>query len=73
MRGGTIEHHWHGRKTDRKYWERWQILEQYAYNPETDIKKNTWGIFEMAGNKPMLTQAVAGYFHARNEDANTRE
>jgi hypothetical protein len=73
MRGSTIEHHWHGRKTDRKYWERWQILQRYAYNPETDIKKNTWGVYEMAGNKPMLTQAVAGYFHARNEDANTRE
>jgi hypothetical protein len=68
---GTIEHNWHGRKTDRKYVDRWEILVKNDFNPDTDLKKNSYGVVELAGNKPNLTRDIDHYFRQRNEDANS--
>ncbi len=67
---GTIEHHWHGPKADRKYVDRWAILERNNFNPEADLVRNEWGLWELAGNKPRLRHDIAQYFRQRNEDAN---
>jgi hypothetical protein len=68
---GTLEHTWHGRKVDRKYVDRWKIIVDNKFDPATDLKKNVWGVLELAGNKPKLTHEIDRYFHSRNEDANT--
>lgn len=68
---GTIEHFWHGQKARRRYVERWDILTQHAFDPDEDLKRNTWGVLELAGNKPDLTRAIDAYFRQRDEDSNT--
>lgn len=68
---GTIEHSWHGRKPDRKYIERWDIFVEQKFDPDTDIKKNTFGVIELSGNKPELSRELFLYYRNRNEDANS--
>jgi hypothetical protein len=70
---GTIEHAWHGPKRRRRYVERWDVLIRHAFDPDADIKRNVWGVLELAGNKPALARDIDGYFRARHEDANMME
>lgn len=70
---GTIEHGWHGRKSSRRYVERWSILRAHGFDPDTDLKRNTWGVLELAGNKPGLRDDIRRYFEQRNEDGNLME
>ena len=68
---GTIEHPFHGRKADRGYQSRWQIFLDTGFDPATDLKRNTAGVLEFAGNKPALERAFDRYLRAREEDVNT--
>jgi len=68
---GTIEHFWHGSKVSRKYIERWEVLTKHDFNPDTDLKRNTYGVLELAGNKPELRLDIDRYMRQRNEDANS--
>ena len=68
---GTIEHPFHGRKTDRGYLSRWQMFLDNGFDPHTDLKRNTCGVLEFAGNKPDLERAFDRYLRAREEDVNT--
>jgi len=68
---GTIEHKWHGSKKSRKYIERWDVLTKHDFNPDTDLKRNTYGVLELAGNKPELRLDIDRYMRQRNEDSNT--
>lgn len=68
--GSTIEHSWHGRKDDRKYIQRWEIITKNEFDPDADLKRNIWGVLELTGNKPHLRHDVDVYFRQRNEDAN---
>jgi len=70
LQGSTIEHFWHGRKEDRKYIPRWDILTRNHFDPDTDLKRNSYGVIELAGNKPQLKQDLDAYFRQRNEDGN---
>ena len=67
---GTIEHFWHGSKQKRKYVERWEVLTKHQFDPIVDLKKNSHGVIELAGNKPYMRQDMDRYFRQRNEDAN---
>ena len=67
---GSIEHWFHGPKTARAYVDRWSILTRHGFDPATDLKRNTWGVLELAGNKPELRHDIDRYFRSRNEDAN---
>ena len=70
---GTIEHHWHGNKHGahgRRYTDRWNILVKHGFDPAVDLKRNTHGVIELAGNKPELAHDMDVYFRARTEDAN---
>lgn len=69
--GGTIEHFWHGPKDKRAYISRWEILAKHKFDPATDLRKNTYGVVELAGNKPELTHDIDVYFRSRDEDSNT--
>lgn len=68
---GTIEHGWHGAKAKRAYVDRWTVLTRNRFDPDTDLMRNTWGVFELAGNKPRLRHEIDRYFRSRSEDANT--
>ncbi len=67
---GTIEHGWHGPKKRRRYVERWDVLRRHRFDPSSDLKRNTTGVLELAGNKPRLAFDMASYFRARDEDCN---
>jgi hypothetical protein len=69
----TIEHSWHGPKAKRYYADRWQILAANQFDPCEDLKKNTYGVMELAGNKPMLRRDMDLYFRARDEDSNSMD
>lgn len=70
---GTIEHAWHGQKARRRYVQRWDVLARHAFDPETDLRRNTHGVLELAGNKPDMRRAMESYFRQRDEDSNTME
>jgi len=67
---GTIEHRFHGAKADRKYVGRWDMFVKHGFDPVTDLKKNTHGVIEWAGNKPDLKREFELYLMSRREDAN---
>jgi hypothetical protein len=66
---GVIRHFYHGKKTDRKYTERWRILSDNNYSPTTDITKNKDGLL-IPTNKCSneLLVKIKEYFYQRNED-----
>ena len=68
---GSIEHRWHGPKLARKYVDRWSILVKHHFDPEEDLKRNTSGLLELAGNKPEFHRDIEAYMRQRNEDATT--
>jgi hypothetical protein len=68
---GTIEHSWHGAKERRKYVDRWSVLIDSQFDPERDTKRNSFGVVELAGNKPLLRRKIDEYFRTRDEDATT--
>jgi hypothetical protein len=68
---GTIEHPFHGRKSDRGYESRWDMFLEHGFDPVTDLKRNTTGVLEFAGNKPDLEQEWDRYLRSREEDINT--
>lgn len=68
---GTVEHAFHGRKVDRKYISRWQIFLEHGFDPNADLKRNSFGVLEFAGNKPALERAFDRYMREREEDVNT--
>ena len=67
---GTIEHSWHGSKSRRAYVDRWDMFLEHGFDPATDLKRNTFGVVEFAGNKPALEQAFDRYLRSREEDGN---
>lgn len=74
---GMILHHWHGRKKDRRYTDRWKILVDFHFDPDRDIKPDSYGLYQLAdhGDKRsiLLRDKIRDYFFSRNEDANTLE
>lgn len=66
---GSILHHWHGPKAKRYYIERWDVLKKHQFDPEADIRYDSQGLIELAGNKPGLRDDIRAYFRARDEDS----
>jgi hypothetical protein len=67
---GVLEHAFHGEKAKRQYHGRWQILVDHQFSPSVDLRKNSFGVIEFAGNKPALEIAVDRYYRSRDEDQN---
>ena len=67
---GTIEHAFHGAKPLRNYTGRWDMFLENAFDPGEDLKLNSYGVCELAGNKPALNRAFDRYLRTRSEDAN---
>ena len=70
---GIIKHYFHGKKKNRKYVERWEILKKHKFDPLTDIKKDWQGLWQLNDNKPGLRDDLRMYFRTRNEDSNDNE
>lgn len=68
---GTLEHLFHGAKKKRGYVSRWDLFIEHNFDPLSDLKRNTYGVLEFAGNKPALERAFDRYLRSRDEDANS--
>lgn len=67
----VIEHGFHGTKVSRGYIPRWDILIRHHFDPVWDLRWNSYGVVQLAGNKAELRHAVDLYFRQRNEDVNS--
>lgn len=65
---GTILHHWHGRREDRKYVERWNILYEHNYNPDQDIEYDEDGLLNLSNYGKRMEMDIMQYFIERRED-----
>jgi len=61
-------HHWHGAKVNRQYIGRYKILVDHQYDPLVDIKRDWQGVYQLAGNKIGLRDALRAYNRSRWED-----
>jgi hypothetical protein len=70
---GLLVHYWHGRKVDRRYWDRWKILTELQYNPDTDIQFDWNGVLKLTDRGDhrsiQLRDRIMQYFRQRNEDS----
>ena len=68
---GSIAHHFHGKKINRGYHNRTQVLIDYQYNPSTDIRKDKKGLVHLIvedDRQLALQNALIEYFKSRKED-----
>lgn len=74
---GTIHHDFHGSFKNRRYVERWEILQRggpagpNGFNPLRDIKRDWQGLWQLDVDHPKLRDAIHGYFRVRDEDNTT--
>jgi hypothetical protein len=68
---GLIHHHWHGRKVDRRYVERWSVIVDHGFSPSRDLWKDGMGLLHLTDRNPQLRYAIREYMASRNDDANT--
>jgi hypothetical protein len=68
---GIIEHRFHGAKQNRGYLGRWKMFVRHGFDPDTDLKRNSYGVLEWAGNKPELEREWDLYLRSRREDDNS--
>lgn len=69
---GIILHGWHGKKKDRRYRERWDILTKNDYNPDTDLRRDAQGLWQLnvdTVRQERLRDEIRGYFRNRAEDS----
>jgi hypothetical protein len=66
---GTILHDWHGKKKDRGYADRWQILVKHNYSPYKHVFKDTQGLLQFDKDALFLAKDIKKYFMSRNEDS----
>lgn len=70
---GTILHHWHGKKRDRRYVERWDVLTKHQFDPEQDIKRDHHGMIRLSHGAVRMRDDLRNYFRSRNEDSTDLE
>lgn len=66
---GSVLHHWHGKKKDRRYQDRWQILFKHNFDPDFDIQKDWQGVYQLSAKGERMRNDLRAYFRARNEDS----
>jgi hypothetical protein len=74
---GSLVHFFHGKKRDRRYRDRWKILQDAQFDPFLDLKRDWQGLYQldMDGSARMIKfrDDVRGYFRGRNEDSIDRD
>lgn len=66
---GLALHYFHGPKSRRFYATRDQVLVSHQFNPDTDLKRDIQGLYQLSDGKPGLRRDCARYFSSRDEDA----
>ncbi len=66
---GNILHYWHGRKKDRGYHDRWQILIKHQYSPYRHVYRDWQGVWQFDLDAFDLRNDIKKYFRSRNEDS----
>ena len=70
---GLITHNWHGKKKDRKYVERWDVLTRNGFDPVADLTKDSYGLYRLNmchGEKSIrLRDEIRMYMKNRHEDS----
>lgn len=66
---GIIMHNWHGKKTQRQYTSRLNIITGNKYDPELDLKRDWQGLWQLTDRNPKLRDEIRQFFRARNEDS----
>jgi hypothetical protein len=66
---GALLHHWHGKKKDRRYADRWKILQAHDFNPDWDLKCDSQGLYALTHEGERMRNDLRAYFRARNEDS----
>lgn len=70
---GSILHHWHGSRSNRRYNERLTQLTRFDFNPESDLRLDENGLWAWSAaalrHKRAMVDLVRDYFAQRNEDA----
>jgi len=69
----TINHRFHGKKPNRNYLGRWQMFLRHGFDPDHNLKRNTSGVLEWAGNSAKLEREWMLYLKSRKEDSNDAE
>jgi hypothetical protein len=67
---GVVRHRFHGSKVKRGYQSRWDMFVKHGFDPDTDLKRNSYGVLEFSGNKPNLEREWDQYLRSRREDDN---
>jgi hypothetical protein len=66
---GTIRHFYHGKKENRNYYGREDILIRHKYEPNTFIKRDSKGLIIPSETCPKeFLKDIMDYFEERNED-----
>lgn len=65
---GLMLHYWHGKKQNRGYFERWNILTSNHFNPLVDLKRDWQGVWQLTDHNHRLRDDLRRYFTSRNED-----
>lgn len=66
---GVIKHYYHGSKKNRKYSDRYKILDNHQYNASSHITYDDIGLIIPTKEFPMgLVLDIMNYFRERNED-----
>ncbi len=70
---GTITHHWHGDKANRKYVERWEILKITQFDPTRDLTRSPDGLYRLVDfldeRSIRMRDLIRAYFRQRDEDS----
>lgn len=70
---GVLLHAWHGKKVNRGYGWRSEILVKNQFNPATDLKRDWQGLFQLVDRGDdrsiSLRDGLMHYFRTRNEDS----
>lgn len=69
---GLITHFWHGNKKNRRYIERWKVLQETQFDPYKDLIKDNQGMYRLnmryGRRSERLRDKIRQYFRQRNED-----
>lgn len=66
---GTLMHYWHGKKKQRQYNTRENILIFNDYDPHLDLYRDSQGLWNLTNRNPKLRDDIRFYFRQRNEDS----
>ena len=66
---GLILHHWHGKKAQRGYIDRWKILVDNKFDHLLDLKKDIQHVWQLTNRNLKLRDQIRRYFLSRSEDS----